>query len=133
MVIPVSVCGVVWLVTIIIIRDNRLLSLQVIKPSRCESQEKNINLSSVLCWQTGEIVPIVLGKMLLERKLCYNDPENFFTHSSLKVFKKFFKRNKKKEKSNNSLENSYLTRTNKNLRKIYNWLEIKEKKKVTIQ
>ena len=44
------------------------------------------------------IVPIVLGKMLLERKLCYNDPENFFTHSSLKVFKKFFKRNKKKKK-----------------------------------
>ena len=49
------------------------------------------------------IVPIVLGKMLLERKLCYNDPENFFTHSSLKLFEKFFKK------------------------------EIKEKKKVTIQ
>ena len=33
--------------TIIIIRDNRLLSLQVIKPSRCRSQEKHINLLAV--------------------------------------------------------------------------------------
>ena len=54
LVIPVSVCGVVRLVTIIIIRDNRLLSLQVIKPSRCESQEKNINLSSVGKQERGE-------------------------------------------------------------------------------
>ena len=51
MVIPVSVSAVVRLVTIIIIRDNRLLSLQVIKPSRCESREKH---KSLVCWQTGE-------------------------------------------------------------------------------
>ena len=58
--IPVSVVsGVVWLVTIIIIRDNRLLSLQVIKPSRCESQEKNINLSSVGKQERGERGPIL--------------------------------------------------------------------------
>ena len=48
LVIPVFVCGVAGLDrTIIIIRDNRLLSLQVIKSSRCKSQEKNINLWSV--------------------------------------------------------------------------------------
>ena len=60
LVIPVFVCGVAGLDrTIIIIRDNRLLSLQVIKSSRCKSQEKNINLSSVGCQERGERGPIL--------------------------------------------------------------------------